>query len=85
MARKIARDWKTHQLRAQLRVQVVRQAQRLARSGGHADHSTIIPLLQHMEGFEAMRERLEGWAIRAQLDRLCAMACANPRASTERP
>jgi hypothetical protein len=61
--------------------QILREAQRLARSGHHADHTTIIPLLQHLDGFEAARARLEDRAVRFQLDSLCAMR----RAGREQP
>ena len=63
------------------RAQVVKLAQRLARSGQHTDHTTILPLLEDLEGFEAAQIRLEDYAIRSQLDRLCAMA----RGGRERP
>ncbi len=63
------------------RARLLKQAQQLARSGQHADHATIIPQLTHMDGFEAARVRLGEGAIRAQLDRLCAMA----RIGRERP
>ncbi len=63
------------------RGQILREAQRLARSGQHADHTTIIPLLRDLEGFEAARARLEDRAVRFQLDRLCAMR----RSGRERP
>ncbi len=69
-------NWKTYNDRGK----VVMQAQRLARSGQHADHTTIIPLLQHLDGFEAARARLEESAVRVQLDRLCA-AARNPSVS----
>jgi hypothetical protein len=59
---------------------VIKLAQQRARSGQHADHTTIIPLLQDMEGFEAARMWLEAPAMRLQLDRLCA-AARNPRGS----
>ncbi len=63
-------DWRTYHDRHR----VIVQAQKLARSGAHADHRTILPLLQHVEGFEVARVRLEEGAIRLQLDRLCASA-----------
>ncbi len=66
------RDWKSPYRRGQ----VVREAQRLARSGQYADHATIIPQLERMEDFDAVRARLEERPFRAQLDRLCAMARA---------
>ncbi len=62
------------------RRQILDQARELARSGQHADHTTIIPLLETMEGFEAARARLEEPVIRVQLDRLCATA-RNPSVS----
>jgi hypothetical protein len=68
--------WRTYNERHK----VVQQAQRLARSGQHVDHTTIIPLLRDLEGFEAARARLEEPAIQVQLDRLCA-AARNPSAS----
>ncbi len=63
-------NWRTYNQRGL----VVRQAQRLARSGQHVDHTTIIPLLESLEGFAAARGRLEDRAVRVQLDRLCVMA-----------
>ena len=63
---------------------VLRQAQRLARSGQHDDHTSIIRELEGMEGFEAARVRFEEPATQVQLDRLCAMACVSPRASAQR-
>lgn len=63
-------SWKTYNERHK----IVQQAQQLARSGQHADHRTIIPLLEELAGFAAARERLEDCTIRAQLDRLCTMA-----------
>ena len=61
---------------------VMRQAQRLARSGQHEDHTSIVRELEAMDGFEAARVRLEDPAMQVQLDRLCAMARVSPRAST---
>lgn len=66
----MAVNWKTYNNRGK----VVKQAQRLARSGQHADHTTIIPILEHLDGFDAARVRLEDRAVRVQLDRLCALA-----------
>ncbi len=51
---------------------MVARAQQLARSGQHADLTTIIPLLRNMEGFEAACILFETPAMRLQLDRLCA-------------
>ncbi len=62
--------WRTYNERRK----VVAEAQRLARSGQYADHTAILPLLQHMEGFEAARARLDERAMRAQIDKLCRMA-----------
>ncbi len=56
------------------RRQILDQARELARSGQHADHTTIIRELEAIEGFEVARIRLEDRAIRSQLDHLCAMA-----------
>ena len=56
------------------RARLMTHARDLARSGVHADHTTIMPLLEGMEEFAAIRDRFEWRAIRAQLDRLCAMA-----------
>ena len=65
-----------------LRARVVRQAQKLARSGQYSDLAAILPELEPLEGFAAARERFEDRALRAQFDRLCAMsrdATAYPR------
>ncbi len=75
--RVMAISWRTYSERHK----VMARAQELARSGQHADHTTIIPALVHMAGFEAARVRLEEKAIRFQLDRLCAMARAVDRTS----
>ncbi len=61
---------------------VLRQAQRLARSGQHDDHTSIVRELEGMDGFEAARVRFEEPATQVQLDRLCTMARVSPRAST---
>jgi hypothetical protein len=60
--------------RERKRRRVLRRAQELARSGQHADHTTIVPLLEQMEGFEFARERFEDHDLRAQLDQLCRLA-----------
>ena len=70
-----------HQRLCRQRGRLLKQAQRLARSGQHADHATIILQLERMEDFEAAHARLEERAFRAQLDRLCVMA----RVGRERP
>ena len=72
----MAHNWKVYNDRGK----VVMQAQRLARTGQHPDHTTILPLLEMMEGFEAARVRFEDRAKRVQLDRLCA-AARNPSVS----
>jgi hypothetical protein len=56
------------------RTSVVRYAQDLARSGQYYDLAAILPELEPLEGFSAARARLEDRALRAQLDRLCALA-----------
>ena len=66
-----------------LRARVVRQAQKLARSGQYSDLAAILPELEPLEGFAAARERFEDRVLQAQLNRLCAMAreaLAHPRA-----
>ena len=63
---------------------VMRQAQQLARSGQHDDHTSIIRELEGMDGFEAARVRFADPAMQVQLDRLCAMARVSPRASAQR-
>ena len=69
---------KMTEMRTRQRARVAEVARDLARSGLHADHTSIIPQLEAVEGFA--RDRFEGYAIRAQLDRLCAMA-RNPTAT----
>ena len=56
------------------RGRVVKRARDLARSGQYPDLAAIIPVLEPMEGFAAARPRFEDRALRAQLDRLCALA-----------
>ena len=63
-------SWKMSRVRGQM----VKHAQQLARSGQHADHTTILPLLARLQGFAEARARLEDRSIRAQLDQLCAKA-----------
>ena len=67
------------------RRQVLDRARELARSGQHADHTTIIRELEAIESFEIAGVRLEDRAIRTQLDRLCAMAQAGRERSKEAP
>ena len=55
------------------RDRVVRRARDLARSGQYPNFAAIIPELEVLDGFTAARTRLEDRALRAQLDRLCAM------------
>lgn len=56
------------------RGQVVQHARRLARSGQHGDHTTILRELEAVEGFALARARLQERAILSQLDKLCALA-----------
>jgi uncharacterized membrane protein len=56
------------------RHKLLEQARRLARTGAHADHTSVIAELQAEEGFNEARTRLEDRAFKAQLDRLCALA-----------
>ena len=80
----MASSWKDQRRRGQ----VIEQARRLARSGLHADHATIMRELEGVDGFAAARGRMEDQAIRSQLDKLCTLAQgrrpveAPPRAST---
>ncbi len=46
----------------------------LARTGWHADHTTIVRELEALEGFSSARTRLDHPAFREQLDKLCVMA-----------
>ncbi len=63
---------------------VLREAQRLARSGQHDNHTSIVRELERIDGFGAARVRLEDPAMQVQLDHLCTMARVSPRASTQR-
>ncbi len=56
------------------RAKVMDHARALARSGEHADHKSIIALLTAQEDDATIRNGLEAYAFRAQLDRLCALA-----------
>jgi hypothetical protein len=56
------------------RDRLMRYARDLARTGGYANHQTILFRLEGLEGFADARSRLEERAFRAQLDRLCALA-----------
>ena len=56
------------------RARVLNYARDLARSGTHADHKSIIPHLEVLEEFAAVRNRVDERAFRGQLDRLCALA-----------
>ncbi len=62
--------------RTKRRAKLVELARQLARTGRHADHTTIVRELETSEGFEEARVRFEDRAFRAQLDKLCAMARA---------
>jgi hypothetical protein len=56
------------------RGKLLEQARKLARTGAHADHTTILPCLESQEGFAEARGKLEERAFQGQLDRLCALA-----------
>ena len=56
------------------RVKVLNHARALARSGVHADHTSIIAHLETTDGFAEARSRIEERAFRSQLDRICALA-----------
>ena len=56
------------------RGKLLNHARALARSGVHADHKSIIPHLEAVDGFAEVRSRIEERAFRAQLDRICALA-----------
>jgi hypothetical protein len=62
--------------RARQRAKIMEIARDLARSGWHADHTTILQELEAMEGFSSAQIRIDTPAFRAQLDKLCAMARA---------
>jgi hypothetical protein len=69
----MSRKLELHKLYKQ-RARVVKHAQKLARSGQYSDLAAILMELEPLEGFAAARERFEDRALRAQLDRLCAMS-----------
>ena len=56
------------------RGKLLEHARKLARTGTHKDHRSILPQLEALEGFADTRIRLEERAFQAQLDRLCALA-----------
>jgi hypothetical protein len=56
------------------RDQLLRHARELARTGGYANHQSILSQLEGLEGFADARSRLDERAFRVQLDRLCAIA-----------
>ena len=56
------------------RGKMLNYARILARSGGHSDHESIIPLLTAREDAATVRRWLEDRTFRTQLDKLCAMA-----------
>ena len=60
--------------RARQRARVIERARDLARTGRYEDHTGIISALVGVDGYEEVRNKIEGQAIRAQLDRLCTMA-----------
>jgi hypothetical protein len=60
------------------RSKLLEHARKLARTGGHADHTTILPCLEPLEGFAGTRDKLEDRSFKTQLDRLCALAQGRP-------
>ncbi len=70
-------DW-NHRQHARL----LNRARELARTGRHQDHQSIGAQLEAVEGFAEATKELE--LIRFQIDRLCAMARASSRTSSER-
>jgi hypothetical protein len=56
------------------RGRMLNYARILARSGGHSDHESIIPLLTAREDGATVRRWLEDRAFRTQLDKLCDLA-----------
>ncbi|ACL57899.1 hypothetical protein [Methylobacterium nodulans] len=64
------------------RVKAVAAARALARSGAHADHTTILAALRA----NGILDRAPSWfgnpAFLLQLDRMCAMACEGARRRT---
>jgi hypothetical protein len=56
------------------RCKLLEQARKLARTGAHTDHTSILTCLKALEGFADARIRLEDRTFKAQLDRLCALA-----------
>jgi hypothetical protein len=73
MAGRTASNDRSARLYAQ-RSKLLEQARKLARTGGHADHTTILPCLEPLEGFAETRDKLEDRSFKTQLDRLCALA-----------
>lgn len=59
---------------AKHRRRVLDQARKLARSGRHADHKSIIRAMESAEGFALAQVRFQERAFLAQLDRMCRMA-----------
>jgi hypothetical protein len=53
------------------RGRMLNYARILARSGGHSDHESIIPLLTAREDGATVRNWLKDHAFRTQLDKLC--------------
>ena len=56
------------------RGKLLAHARKLARTGVHKDHRSILPHLEALDGFADTRVRPEERAFQAQLDRLCALA-----------
>lgn len=72
--------WKAHLGRTQL----LSRARKLARSGRHPDHRSIIVQMELDDGFGDAHRLLVRPAISAQLDKLCTLAApsANDVAAT---
>ena len=54
------------------RARLLEHARELARTGAHADHRSILPRLEALDGFSEARSRLEDRVFCAQLDGICA-------------
>ncbi len=59
---------------ATLRRKLLDHAREMARSGQHADHKSIIAVIEQMDGFALARTRFQEYAFLAQLDRMCRIA-----------
>src|SRR5215203_5049085 len=69
-----ARDGNKSDVIHRQRGRMLNYARILARSGGHSDHESIIPLLTAREDGATVRRWLEDRAFRTQLDKLCDLA-----------